>query len=105
MRLARRTAAFVMFLSPTEILAVAEHRLITHTMSLGHSSSRLAIRGRNVLEALATFDPDFAHLTYGDRGSRGTRIRDTLSAGDFIAFWAGLRELPTNRRICSIIGF
>ena len=49
-------------------------------------------------------DPDFAHLTYGDRGSRGARIRDTLSAGDFIVFWAGLRELPTNKRICSIIG-
>ena len=44
-------------------------------------------------------DPDFAHLTYGDgNGGRGQRIRDFLSAGDFIVFWAGLRcidELPT----------
>lgn len=51
-------------------------------------------------------DPDFAHLTYGDGASgRGRRIRDTLSAGDFIAFWAGLRSVESGDLVCAIIGF
>ncbi len=51
-------------------------------------------------------DPDFNHLTYGDgnRG-RGRRIREFLSAGDFIVFWAGLRSIETDEIVCSIIGF
>jgi hypothetical protein len=50
-------------------------------------------------------DPDFCHLTYGDSGNRGQRIRDFLSAGDFIVFWAGLRCNDTQEIVCSIIGF
>lgn len=50
-------------------------------------------------------DPDFSHLTYGDGGaSRGQRIRDHLGAGDFIAFWAGLRDVKTEEIVCSLIG-
>ena len=37
-------------------------------------------------------DPDFDHLTYGDRGSRGRRI-EALGPGDFLAFFAGLRAI------------
>jgi hypothetical protein len=50
-------------------------------------------------------DPDFNHLTYGDGGSRGQRIRKFLSAGDFIVFWAGLRCIESDEIVCSIIGF
>ncbi len=58
------------------------------------------------LSGTCHLDPDFSHLTYGDgdRG-RGRRIRDFLSAGDFIAFWAGLREIESGEIVCSIIGF
>ncbi len=58
------------------------------------------------LSGTCHLDPDFSHLTYGDGNSgRGQRIRDFLSAGDFIVFWAGLRRLETNDIVCSIIGF
>lgn len=50
-------------------------------------------------------DPDFSHLTYGDGGaSRGQRIRGHLGAGDFIAFWAGLRDVDAGAIVCSLIG-
>jgi hypothetical protein len=57
------------------------------------------------LSGTCHLDPDFNHLTYGDGGSRGGRIRDFLSAGDFIAFWAALRSKETGKLVCSIIGF
>jgi hypothetical protein len=58
------------------------------------------------LSGTCHLDPDFGHVTYGDTNSgRGRRIRDFLSAGDFIAFWAGLRCVETGDIICCIIGF
>ena len=58
------------------------------------------------LEGTCHLDPDFGHLTYGDGdGGRGRRIREFVSAGDFIVFWAGLRDLDTDEIVCSIIGF
>jgi hypothetical protein len=56
-------------------------------------------------ESNCHLDPDFGHLTYGDGNNRGQRIRETLSAGDFIAFWAGLRRTDDYEIICSLIGF
>jgi hypothetical protein len=53
-------------------------------------------------------DPDFAHLTYGDAKNRAQRIRDFLSPGDFIAFWAGMRLIDGKDKgtiVCSLIGF
>lgn len=53
-------------------------------------------------------DPDFAHLTYGDAGSRAQRIREFIVPGSFIVFWAGLRWLDGPQQgglVCSIIGF
>lgn len=53
-------------------------------------------------------DPDFAHLTYGDAGSRAHRIREFIVPGSFIVFWAGLRWLDGPQQgglVCSIIGF
>jgi hypothetical protein len=56
------------------------------------------------------FDPDFAHLTYGDCRRRAQRIWQVLRKGGFIAFYAGLR--PIHQRdnsqgdlVYSIIGF
>jgi hypothetical protein len=58
------------------------------------------------LSGTCHLDPDFGHLTYGDaNGGRGRRIREFLSAGDFIVFWAGLRCIESDEIICSIIGF
>lgn len=51
-------------------------------------------------------DPDFEHLTYGDFGARrGTRVA-SLSAGDFIAFYASLRPIDrTGWLVYALIGF
>lgn len=60
------------------------------------------------LSGLCHLDPDFAHLTYGDAGSRAQRIREFIIPGSFIVFWAGLRWLDGPRAgsiVCSIIGF
>lgn len=50
-------------------------------------------------------DPDFEHLTYGDSGRKATQIRNALKPGDFIAFYAGLRDVRTARELVyAIIG-
>jgi len=41
-------------------------------------------------------DPDFGYLTYGDEGRRGERIGE-LSCGDFLVFYAGLRDANHTR--------
>lgn len=50
-------------------------------------------------------DPDFDHLTYGDRGQRGKRIQ-TLNPGDLLVFFAGLRVIddPAQPLEYAIIG-
>jgi hypothetical protein len=53
-------------------------------------------------------DPDFAHLTYGDGGTRAERIREFVRPGSFIVFWAGMRWIDGKQAgdiVCSIIGF
>jgi hypothetical protein len=60
------------------------------------------------LSGVCHLDPDFAHLTYGDAGSRAQRIREFIVPGSFIVFWAGLRWLDGPQQgglVCSIIGF
>jgi hypothetical protein len=60
------------------------------------------------LSGTCHLDPDFAHLTYGDGGTRAVRIRDFLVPGSFVVFWAGLRWLDGPRQgqlVCSLIGF
>lgn len=59
----------------------------------------------SMLPKLGHFDPDFRHLTYGDKGQRATRIREELAEGDFITFYAGLRSVETGKLVYSIIGF
>lgn len=66
---------------------------------------RFGVRWPPHLSGMCHLDPDFSHLTYGDLNNRGRRIRDFLSPGDFIVFWAGLRSVETQQIVCSIIGF
>jgi hypothetical protein len=38
-------------------------------------------------------DPDFNHLTYGDRGQRARQIREKLTKGDILVFYAAFRDV------------
>lgn len=50
-------------------------------------------------------DPDFDHLTYGDRGERAKQIRAKLGPGDLLVFYAGMRDLqPPEGLIYALIG-
>ena len=44
-------------------------------------------------------DPDFAHLTYGDRRERAKQLQAHLCAGDMIVFYAGLADLRGEARL------
>jgi hypothetical protein len=60
------------------------------------------------LSGVCHLDPDFAHLTYGDAGSRAQRISEFILPGSFVVFWSALRWLDgpqQGRLVCSIIGF
>ena len=53
----------------------------------------------------AHLDPDFAHLTYGDRGQRSKQIATKLARGDLLAFYAGLRDIhPGQPLVYALIG-
>jgi hypothetical protein len=44
-------------------------------------------------------DPDFEHLTYGDRPPRSNRL-DSMDSGDLLLFYAGLRSIdPSDREL------
>ncbi len=50
-------------------------------------------------------DPDFDHLTYGDRGQRAKQLVQHLNPGDLIVFYAGLSDVNGEKRlIYAIIG-
>lgn len=50
-------------------------------------------------------DPDFAHLTYGDRGARAKQLREHLKPGDLIVFYAGLADtLGAARLVYALVG-
>lgn len=49
-------------------------------------------------------DPDFKHLTYGDRGAKGKQLVKTLATRDFIAFYSGLRDTTTCDLVYALIG-
>lgn len=49
-------------------------------------------------------DPDFRHLTYGDRRERGRQIREKLGPGDLLVFYAGLRDVGDRRLVYALIG-
>ena len=60
----------------------------------------------NLLGALTHLDPDFDHLTYGDRHQCGNRIKSFLTPGDLLAFFAALRPVdgPPRPLIYALIG-
>lgn len=49
-------------------------------------------------------DPDFEHLTYGDRGSKGKQIATSLGAGDILVFYSGLMDNLEKKLVYAIIG-
>lgn len=57
------------------------------------------LRGR-----AAHADPDFRHLTYGDRRERGRQIREKLGGGDLLVFYAGLRDVGDGGLVYALIG-
>ena len=59
----------------------------------------LALRDRRM-----HLDPDFEQLTYGDRGPKGKQIAGSLARGDFLAFYAGLRDTGSGALVYGLIG-
>ena len=49
-------------------------------------------------------DPDFEHLTYGDRGSKGRQLSATLQCDDVLVFYAGLNAVASDTLVYAIIG-
>jgi len=49
-------------------------------------------------------DPDFAHLTYGDRGAKGKQLASLLQRDDLLVFYAGLRDPRDDALLYAIIG-
>jgi Nucleotide modification associated domain 3 len=49
-------------------------------------------------------DPDFEHLTYGDRGAKGRQLASSLSGGDLLIFYAGLRDVASGALVYALIG-
>ena len=49
-------------------------------------------------------DPDFEHLTYGDRGAKGRQLANTMSGGDLLIFYAGLRDVTSGALVYALIG-
>ena len=55
-------------------------------------------------DRVAHADPDFGHVTYGDRRERGRQIREKLEGGDLLVFYAGLRDVGDGRLVYALIG-
>lgn len=50
-------------------------------------------------------DPDFGHLTYGDRNQRAKQIKSKVGKNDLLVFYAGLRSIQSQPRLVyAIIG-
>ena len=50
-------------------------------------------------------DPDFRYATYGDSDNKATRIRNAVTTGDQLVFYAGLRDIhPRRELVYAIIG-
>jgi hypothetical protein len=49
-------------------------------------------------------DPDFFHLTYGDRGERAKQIKEKLGWNDKIFFYSSLKDVHSSKLIYALIG-
>ena len=66
---------------------------------------RLGVRlPERLADRIAHADPDFGRLTYGDRRERGRQIREKLTGGDLLVFYAGLRDVGDGRLVYALIG-
>jgi putative DNA base modification enzyme with NMAD domain len=59
---------------------------------------------RHTVDARTHLDPDFEYVTYGDRGDKGRQLARGLSDGDLIVFYAGLKDIGTQKLVYAIIG-
>src|SRR2546429_1201629 len=50
-------------------------------------------------------DPDFEHITYGDRGPKGRQLASLLRPNDFLVFYAGLNDVSSGKLVYATIGF
>ena len=49
-------------------------------------------------------DPDFEHVTYGDRGNKGAQLANTLKRGDRLLFYSGLKDIRSRELVYALIG-
>jgi hypothetical protein len=75
-----------------------------------YRSIEAALRGLHVelpghlVDARTHLDPDFEHLTYGDRGNKGRQLARILAEDDMIVFYAGLKDIDSFKLVYAIIG-
>lgn len=58
----------------------------------------------NLADDRMHLDPDFEHLTYGDRGPKGAQIAGAIGGGDILVFYAGLMDVHLHRLVYALIG-
>lgn len=63
-----------------------------------------AVLPRHLADLRMHLDPDFDHLTYGDRGAKGRQLATTLLPGDLLLFYAGLRDVVSRDLVYGLIG-
>lgn len=77
--------------------------LATRYNSLGKHLTRFGWKlPPHLAQSKMHLDPDFKHLTYGDRGGagkRGAQIMENLTSGDLIVFYAALRDIHGEPRL------
>ncbi|MDR5730022.1 MAG: hypothetical protein RB191_21625 [Terriglobia bacterium] len=72
--------------------------------ALAHSVSNLHLPD-TLLGRKMHLDPDFDHLTYGDNGTRRGAGIATLTFGDMLVFYAGLRSIaPPHQLVYALVG-
>ena len=76
------------------------YRLLTQTLDSFGRDLPADLQGRGM-----HLDPDFEHLTYGDKGERAKQIRFSLGRDDLLLFYAGLADVRgASRLVYALIG-
>ncbi len=76
-----------------------------YTLMQGHEGVRVP---HHLQHSNMHLDPDFGYMTYGDENGRGVRIRQLMSPGDFLVFYAALRDgnhTQAGELVYAIVGF
>ena len=69
--------------------------------ALGAAGSRLP---DHLKARIMHLDPDFEHLTYGDRRAKGRQITAALNKEDLLVFYAGLMDERSHQLVYALIG-